>query len=370
MNSSLSILGTRGIPAQHGGFETFAEQLALYLVRHDWQVTVYCQGEGSGDVRECNWNGVKLVRIPIKQPGAFGTMLFDWRSTRHAAADSSLILTLGYNTAIFCIYYRLKGKVNVINMDGIEWKRAKWSALERAWLYINERLACILGNQLVADHPEIRNYLSNRVRQEKIKMIPYGAHAIENANAALLNQFGLQAEEYAVVIARPEPENSILEIVSAFSSKVRNKKLVVLGAFDRASTGYCRRVLDAASEEVIFPGAIYEQSIVRALRFYSLLYIHGHQVGGTNPSLVEALGAGSAVLAHDNKFNRWVAGETNQYFDSTDTCGEQIDQLLNDRRSIERMRQSSRAMHRKYFAWNKILKDYDQFLREQIQHPR
>jgi hypothetical protein len=155
MKKSLRILGTRGIPAQHGGFETFAQQLALYLVNHGWKVTAYCQSTGSGDSYEDSWNGIKLMHIPVKQTGAKSTIIFDWKSTLHASHYNDLILTLGYNTAIFCVLYRLKGIINLINMDGIEWKRDKWSFPERIWLLLNEFAGCWLGNHLIADHPEI-----------------------------------------------------------------------------------------------------------------------------------------------------------------------------------------------------------------------
>lgn len=358
MKKSISILGTRGIPAQHGGFETFAEYLAPYLLSQGWKVTVYCQNDGDGDIYEDEWEGVRLVHIPVPQEGAKGTVIFDWKSTLHAAKRNDLILTLGYNTAIFCIIYRFKGIKNIINMDGIEWKRNKWTILERTWLYINERAGCLLGNHLIADHPEIKNHLATRVREEKITMIPYGSDAIETADITQLKDYGLEPNGYAIVIARPEPENSIHEIVTAFSSKERGKKLLVLGNYDKADPEYTKKVKSAASDEVIFPGAIYNKSAIQALRYYSYLYIHGHTVGGTNPSLVEALGAGNAVLAHDNKFNRWVAGDCNEYFKDIDECKMKLDKLFEHSKYIEKLKICSTKRHNNNFTWIKILEEY------------
>ena len=153
-----------------------------------------------------------------------------------------------------------------------------------------------------------------RVPGDKITMIPYGADLVENADPSLLYPYGLTPGGYAIVVARPEPENSILEIVGAFSTKTRNLKLVVLGKYSPNESPYQKSVMGAASSEVLFPGAVYEKSIIQSLRFHARLYIHGHKVGGTNPSLVEALGVGSAVLAQDNKFNRWVARKGAHYF--------------------------------------------------------
>ena len=139
VGKSVAILGSRGIPACYGGFETFAEELSLYLVRKGWNVTVYCQVEGCGKIRLETWENIRLVKIPVAVPGAVGTVIFDWLSVRLAVKDRAPVLTLGYNTAIFSLLYRCKGIVNLINMDGLEWRRAKWNALEKLWLLANER---------------------------------------------------------------------------------------------------------------------------------------------------------------------------------------------------------------------------------------
>jgi len=234
--------------------------------------------------------------------------------------------------------------------------------VESAWLYLNERAGCWLGNHLIADDPEIKAHLATRVADSKITMIPYGADRIDNADSGVLAQYGLQPGGYAMVIARPEPENSILEIVAAFSRKPRGMKLVVLGRYDPEKMPYHKQVQDAASGEVMFPGAIYDKATVSALRFHSALYAHGHQVGGTNPSLVEAMGAGSAVLAHGNHFNRWVAGPGARYFEGEQQCADQLDAILSDPSEIERMRAASRERHAAMFTWERVLGEYEGLL--------
>jgi len=365
-NKTLRILGTRGVPARHGGFETFAEHLALYLTRRGWNVIVYCQDEGEGKLYEDEWRDIRLIRVPIKNKGALGTILFDWKTTLHTARHPGGILTLGYNTAIFCVLYRLLKLRNVINMDGLEWQREKWSLAARLWLYINERIGCLTGNHLIADHPEIQNHLATRVRPGKITMIPYGAERIDSADQALLEPYGLRPQEYAIVIARPEPENSILEIVTGFSRRMRSKKLVVLGDFNKANPEYREKVFSAASAEVLFPGAIYDQPVVQSLRYFASLYIHGHQVGGTNPSLVEALGAGMPILAHNNRYNRWVAGNDNYFFTDANECAQSLDALLEDTALLEHMRLKNRQRHLDCFTWEHILAQYEQLLSEQL----
>jgi glycosyltransferase involved in cell wall biosynthesis len=361
-NKHIIVLGIRGVPAQHGGFETFAEYLCRYLVARDWSVTVYCQEEGTGSVYQSEWEGVKRIHIPIKNTGPLGTIIFDLRSVIHSLRHKGVFLTLGYNTAIFNLLHRLMGKSNVINMDGIEWKRQKWSLVGKAWFWINERLGCWFGNHLVADNPEIENHLATRVSRKKITMIPYGGKEIFEADESVLKNYGLEKDKYVILIARAEPENSILEAVTAFSTKQRGVKLVVLGSYEPEKNQYHKEVMDAASDEVIFLGAIYESDKISALRYFSHLYVHGHQVGGTNPSLIEALGAGNAVLAHDNKFNRWVAKEGAVYFSDVSMASKAFDELCSNDDLVLSLQSTSRENFKMNFQWSYILGQYEQLL--------
>lgn len=363
MHKRLLILGTRGVPARHGGFETFAEELSTYLVQKGWRVTVYCQEDWNRTVPyETFWGRVRRVHIPVKQKGALGTIIFDLKVALHARKQPSLGLTLGYNTAIFNVLQRLRGKSNLFNMDGIEYARAKWGPLAKLWLMINERIACWTGSHLIADHPLIKKHLAQRTKEDHITMIPYGADVIDDASTAPLKPFDLEAGKYSTVIARPEPENSLLEIVQGFSQQARGHTLVVLGHFDAANP-YHQEVLAAASNEVKFVGAIYDKPTLRSLRYHSYLYVHGHQVGGTNPSLVEALGAGNAVLAHDNGFNRWVTGDDAAiFFHDAASCDAQFSALLAKPDQALAMKKAARLRHAEQFTWEQILNEYEQLL--------
>lgn len=358
---TLRILGTRGVPAAHGGFETFAEQLALHLVQRGWRVVVYCQQHGSVPASTDLWRGVERVHIPVRAGGAAGTMAFDWRSTLHAARRRDLCLTLGYNTALFCAWLRVRGVTNLINMDGIEWSRAKWSAPARAWLWLNERAGCHLGDHLIADHPQIAAHLRTRVDGARISTIAYGGERLTAVGSEPVLACGLTPGRYLTLIARPEPENSILEVVGGFSRRPRGLQLAVLGRYDETND-YHRAVMQAAGAEVRFLGAIYDKAIVRALRFHCAAYVHGHQVGGTNPSLVEALGAGNAVIAHDNRFNRWVAGPGATFFTDADSFDAQLDALLGAADALPRMRQASRARFEDGLTWPHVLAAYEDLL--------
>jgi len=362
---AIAILGSRGIPACHGGFETFAERLAVHLVERGWDVEVYCQDGGDPD-EACpdEYMGVRLRRLRISQTGPLGTLLFDWRTMRQAASGPPrLLLTLGYNCAVFAALPWFLGRTNLVNMDGLEWKRQKWSPPLRAWLWCNERLACWFHDHLIADHPAIADHLATRVARRHITTIPYGADRIVTADPAPLAALGVSPGGYALVIARPVPENSILEIVRAFSSRRRGMQLVVLGHIRPEYGPYPRALLAAASDEVVFPGAIYDAPTLAALRVHCRLYVHGHQVGGTNPSLVEALGAGSAVLAHDNPFNRWVAGPGASYFVTEADCAGAMDAMLAATDAARQaMGAASRSRHAAMFTWTDALTRYEVLL--------
>lgn len=359
--NTLRILGTRGVPAAHGGFETFAEHLALYLVEQGWRVVVYCQDEGCGQVFEDSWQGVERVRIPVEHEGPKGTIVFDWKATAHASKCGDLCLTLGYNTAIFCTLLRVKGVPNLINMDGVEWKRQKWGAVAKLWFWINDWAGCWLGNHLVADHPQIKKHLQTRVNGDKVTTIPYGADWVTAADEQAIYKLGLVPGQFLTVIARAEPENSLLEIVQGFSSKPRGYQLVVLGNYQQ-DNAYHNAVKSAASDEVKFVGAIYDKSIVQALRFHSAIYVHGHQVGGTNPSLVEAMGAGNPIIAHDNPFNRWVAGEGARYFNGAEAFSDILNGLLERPDMLLEMKTDILQRYQNHFTWDKILADYEQLI--------
>lgn len=362
----INIMGTRGIPAAHGGFETFAEELALFLVRQGHEVLVYCQkdhGE-SGVWEEDHWRGIKRRFFAPKSLGPRGTIEFDWACTRDVLKQPGVDLILGYNTAVFSVVQRLRGRCVYMNMDGIEWKRAKWSLWAKVWFFLNEVIGANIANVPIADHPEIARHVRKRCLKNPV-MIPYGAKPIEHADETALSEFGLCKDSFLVSIARIEPENSILELVRAFSSISTDKKLVVLGRFD-GNNPYHNSVKKAASENVCFPGAIYDPEKVSALRHYCRAYLHGHQVGGTNPSLVEALGAGNVVIAHSNPFNRWVAGSDQFYFSDEIELREILEIVLSENTKLAAAQHAAKKRHAEDFLWEDVLVQYERLLTTQF----
>jgi glycosyltransferase involved in cell wall biosynthesis len=372
---TLDLLGTRGLPAAHGGFETFAERLALHLVARGWRVRVYGQAVGRGPAQRDLWRGIERVTLPVPWAGAFGTVVFDWRAIaealRHArrhAEPPGLALTLGYNTAMFCARLRRAGWVQAINMDGLEWAREKWGPLARAWFRVNERAALHVAEHLVADHPVIEARLRD-LGAGSVHGIAYGADAPPPADAAMqadeaaqLAALGLAPQRYLTLIARPEPENSVLEAVRGFSIRPRGLKLVVLGEYTDAQH-YHRAVREAAGPEVRFPGPIYDAAVLRALRRHALAYVHGHRVGGTNPSLVEALAAGNPVIAHDNAFNRQVAADAAAvWFRDATGFDATLSALLARPERLAAMADAARRRHAEAYRWEPILARYEALL--------
>ena len=357
------ILGTRGIPAAHGGFETFAERFARYLAVRGWCVGVYCQREVDQvgtRISSQSWNGIERITVEVALKGPAATLAFDAICARDAARRGGVCLVLGYNGAAFLPFLRVSGARILTNMDGIEWRRPKWSLPIRAYFYVSEWIAAWSSHRLVADHPAIADHLATRRSRRAIVTIPYGGDPppAEVGPPPL----GLEAGRYLVSIARIEPDNNILTLVEAFSRQYRGVRLVVLGTMS-VHNRYHRAVEAAASAEVLFPGAIYEPDQVQALRIHALAYLHGHTVGGTNPSLVEALWAGNAVIAHDNPFNRGTAGDGQFYFDDVASCAAAIERVLTDADAVESARAAARR-RAEDFRWGDVLASYEDEVRQ------
>lgn len=246
-------------------------------------------------------------------------------------------------------------------MDGIEWQRSKWGPTVKRWFRLNEWFGCKFSNHLVADHDEIKRHLVTRHGELSITTIPYGACDITEASAAYLHEFNLQPNEYYLVIARPEPENSILEIVTAFVKSRSAKQLVLLGNYS-STNSYQSQVMKTADSRVVFLGAIYDRAIVSSLRYHCFAYIHGHTVGGTNPSLIEAMGAGCTPIAHDNRFNRGVCGNAAFYFRDMDDLKSIINNVTDE--SINIIKKDSHTRFIDNYTLELVNKKYMDLFRE------
>jgi glycosyltransferase involved in cell wall biosynthesis len=273
-------------------------------------VTVFCETD---EVRQPDrWQGVERIFLARRFGGAAGTIAYDLESFRRVR-PGSVALLFGYGTAIFQPLLRARRVPHAVNMDGIEWKRAKWGHAARWWLRLNEALAARVADVLIADHPEIA--LSIQTRFGRVpEMIAYGVElpvtaARPDPSHPLLERY--PPDGFDLVIARPEPENQIRLLLEGWQASGAACPLLVVGLF--GSTDYGRALM-ADFPTAHFAGPIYDMPVLDCLRRRARTYLHGHSVGGTNPSLIEAMAAGALVVAHDNRFNRWVLGEGGLYF--------------------------------------------------------
>lgn len=306
----VSIVGVRGIPNQYGGFERLVEVLAPFLVARGHAVTVYCDA-AEAIPADC-WQGVNRIFIPRRLQGAAGTLSYDLASFMRVPVGSVALL-FGYGTALFQPILKLRGIPHAVNMDGIEWQRAKWGPAARLWLRANERIAATLADILIADHPEIAASIASRF-ERTAEMIAYGVtlqaeQAASELTHPLLDRYG--KGQFHLIIARAEPENQCRLLLEAWLASGAARPMLVIGRFD--STDYGRSLM-ADFPQVHFAGPVYDVPVLNVLRRRALTYLHGHSVGGTNPSLIEAMAAGGLVVAHDNPFNRWVLGAGGPYF--------------------------------------------------------
>ncbi len=313
---SVAILGSRGIPNRYGGFEACAEELALRLVEKGHRVTVYSVADHP--MKDELWKGVRrvLIRDPEKALGSFGQFIYDFRSNLHSRKENfDIVLHLGYTSDSVWYWQWAAKSVHLVNMDGQEWKRAKYSKAVRIFLKKAEKLATLRASWLVADSREIKAYLE-RSYSVPVRYIAYGAYIPEGYSAGEVRAAGLEPGGYDLVLARMEPENNIEMAIEAKRAAGDGVPLVIVGNMNRYKKYLQRKY---GSDSIIrFMDAVYDRSKVNALRHYSRLYVHGHSVGGTNPSLLEAMACSCRILAHDNPFNASVLGKQGRYYSSSE----------------------------------------------------
>jgi glycosyltransferase involved in cell wall biosynthesis len=353
-----AILGTRGIPAQYGGFETFAEELATRLTRRGIEVTVFCEGnrkDGPSD-----YSGIRLEYAPAPRIGPLTTLLFDLRCLWYARKDYDIVYMLGYGASIFCFLPRLWGTKVWINMDGVEWARSKWGRSAKLWFKLMEAAAMWTADRIICDARGILSHLGSRHKHmPPVSVIPYGAPVLEEAPDAVgIAEWSLTSGGYYLMVCRLEPENSVQEIVKGFLKSEARYPLIVVGCVEPA-TNYVKEILKMNNGRIRFIGPVYDKQKLQALRYHASAYFHGHTVGGTNPSLLEALGCGNVVIVHNNRFNREVAGEAAVYFHQ----GKDIPAIIRSVESytIEQRTWRKRAAQqriRKIYSWDIVTMSY------------
>jgi rhamnosyltransferase len=357
----IAIIGTKGIPPSFGGFETFVYELSKRINGTN-NISLIIYGEGNQDeiVRD-EYEGIKRVIIPRK--GRLDVVKNRVEAVRDAVANEkcSIIYLLGYSSAPFISWIDLrKRKVKfIINPDGLEWKRSKYSFTVREYLKYCERVAVNNADLIIVDSKAIGNYILSKYKRKSV-YIPYGCNCQQSQynDIEILRNLGLDKMSYYLVVGRCVPENNILEIVKGFRLSSISKKLLILTNF--SDDIYSKKVIQFSNydKRIILHKPIYEMDKLYILRKNSFGYIHGHSVGGTNPSLVEAMGSGNIVIAHNNEFNREVLGEELGYFFSNEFELKEVLEALEKEKDLDVRRNLIKERACSLYNWDNIAQSY------------
>lgn len=361
----IGILGTRGIPNNYGGFEQFAQHLSDFLVKRGHEVVVY--NSHTHPYQEDNWNGVQIVHQfdPENSMGTAGQFIYDLNciiDSRKRGFD--IILSLGYTSSSVWYNFFSKKPIILTNMDGLEWKRSKYSRKVQRFLLYAEKLAVKKSDGLIADSKGIQSYLDQRYKKPS-HFIAYGATRFNDPDEKVLHRYGLLPYDYNLIIARMEPENNIETLLDGHLASGEKKKLFVVG---NCKNKFGQRMVEKFKDHkhIVFAGTIYDQAEVNNLRHFCGIYFHGHSVGGTNPSLLESMACGCLIVAHDNEFNRSVLENDALYFRSAADVSAIVSRDHKDLRSAFSVNNYQKIETR--YSWTEIGSAYEQLMIEMLGH--
>ena len=361
----IAILGTRGVPAAYGGFETFAEELSARLASRGHEVTVYARPGATGSA-VARHRGARVVTLPTIRRKYLDTVVHTALSGLHAAAQGydAVLVCNGVN-ALTCRFARLLGAPTrvVLNVDGLERNRRKWNALGRLAYAMSERLSCVLPDVLVTDARAIRTYYREAYGQDSL-YIPYGSDLETPAGTGTLEHLGLSPGGYVLYVSRFEPENNADAVVRAYRRVPGNAPLVLLGGAPYADAFVSAVKAEAAQDpRVLLPGALYGEGY-RELLAHAAVYVHATEVGGTHPALLEAMGFGRPLVVHDTPENRETAGDAALYADAgrPDTLARGIEALLADPGRRRALGEAARSRADALYRWDSVTDAYERAL--------
>ena len=370
--NSIAIIGSRGIPNNYGGFECFTEHISQRLVEKGYEVYVSCEHPDIDNPPK-TFKDVNLYYFPLKHPssnflGMFYEIIYDVYSMIYASLYAEQIYMLGYSAAPFFFIPKLFGKQFYLNPDGFEWKRNKFNGLLKIMLKINERLGSFWADQIVADSEGIKEYYDEKY-DLNCSYIAYGASEMPIINwnndklpENIKDKFSTNPS-YWLVVARLEPENNIHKIIEGYIKSNTTKPLVVVGNFVSSSyENYINHIIKKMSDnkKIIFTDGIYNQEALNMLRQNCHGYIHGHSVGGTNPSLLEAMAMNTIILAHDNQFNMEVCEDTALYFENSENIKNIMNKIDSEPENYIQLKSMALKRVKKEYSWDKISKDYEE----------
>jgi len=357
----IAIIGSKGMPPSFGGFETFVYEIAKRVNnKNNISLIVYGESPNKVIIRD-EYQGIRRVAIPRK--GRLNVIRNRITAINDAVNIEKVdaIYLLGYISAPFINWNNLKQRniKIILNPDGLEWKRSKYNFIVRKYLRYCEKVGVSKSDVIIVDSKAIGNYIHNNYNKKTI-YITYGFNSqINQCNSNdILGSLGLSEKSYYVVVGRCVPENNILEIVKGFKLSSISKKLIIVANF--SSDSYSKKVirLCKSDERIILHEPIYEMDKLYFLRENAFGYIHGHSVGGTNPSLVEAMGSGNIVIAHNNEFNREVLGEELGYFFYNEFELKEILETLEKERNLDIKRNLIKERAHSLYNWDFVSSSY------------
>jgi len=355
----IAILGTRGIPASYGGFETFAEHLATRLVARGHDVTVYCRAHYVSP-RQLEYHGVRLKVLPTIRHKYFDTVVHTFLSAVHAVSgryDAALICNCA--NAPFSPILRLAGTPVAINVDGLEHKRKKWGWLGRRYYRLAEYLSTLLPNEMVTDAQVIQDYYLARHNAEST-MIAYGSEVERRADRAAVRKWRVEPNRYVLYVSRLEPENNAHLVIEAFKKVRTAYRLLVVGDAPYAET-YINdlKIRARGDKRIVFTGFVFGQDY-RALQQNAYCYVHATEVGGTHPALLEAMGYGNCVLTLATPENIEVVGEAGiPYIDEYDLA-QKLQRVLRDGSLVQAFRNRAQQRIQSSYNWDTVVYQYEQ----------
>lgn len=360
----IAIIGTRGLPANYGGFETFAEELGVRLLENHEVLVI---GDSSNTHDKHDYLGIRTEKSNYSK--SKHPLQFYHDSLKIAKKwDSDIVVMCGVGGVFSIPFFQTSEMKVLVNPDGLGWKREKWVWWKKKALYAQFLFCAIFSKYIVCDSKGIKSFFENNFKRKKnLFVAEYGAvinPCINQADKRTFNEsvgkeFNISANDFYLVVSRLEPENNVEIIIQGYIKSKPSYPLIIVG---NTNTAYADHLLRYESDSVRFMEGVYNAKKLSALRFYSKAYFHGHSVGGTNPSLLEAMGSKNPCVAHDNIFNREVLDNNGFFFnDSHDVC-----QLLNymedqtndeelaaiGKRNLERIRT--------YYNWGSITKKYQE----------
>lgn len=352
-------MGTRGVPALYGGFETAVEEIGTRLASRGYDVTVYCRNPGQTMTA---YQGMHLVNLPAVRHRMAETLSHTSLSSAHAIISDhpDVVLLLNAGNAPLLKPLALAGIPAAIHLDGLESKREKWRGAGARYYRWAERASVRWGVEVIADAQAIADHVRRQYGRECV-VIPYGAEVIDPGDDRLAT-VQLETQGYHLIVARFEPENHVLDAVHAYRESHEARPLIVVGSAPY-SQWYVDKVHEAARQDprIRFTGGIYDQHLLDQLYANCVTYIHGHSVGGTNPSLLRAMGAGAPVLAYDVEFSHEVTAEQAFFWADANGLTRLLDQVAEGRHDarLAELRTLGQQRVRDAYQWDAVTDDYE-----------